>query len=82
MTAPLVRRLLQTCDDSMLGRRDRALLAIGFAASLRRSELVALEVADPIFVDDGLRLRVRRWKTDQEGQGLGLRYRTAPGSGR
>jgi site-specific recombinase XerD len=46
MIAPLVRRLLKTCADDMKGRRDRALLAIGFAGALRRSELVALQVAD------------------------------------
>jgi hypothetical protein len=41
MTAPLVVRLLKTCPDDMKGRRDRVLLAIGFAGALRRSELVA-----------------------------------------
>jgi integrase len=69
MTAPLVRRLLATCQDDMKGRRDRALLAIGFAGALRRSELVALQVADVAWVEDGIRLRIRRSKTDQEGQG-------------
>jgi integrase len=37
--------------------------------AFRRSELVALEVADFMEVPDGLRVRVRRSKTDQEGQG-------------
>ena len=35
----------------------------------RRSELVALDVADIEFTDDGLRVTIRRSKTDQEGQG-------------
>lgn len=49
--------------------RDRALLALGFAAALRRSELVALQLADVNFVDAGLKLTIRHSKTDQEGEG-------------
>lgn len=49
--------------------RDRALLLVGFAGALRRSELVALDVADLRFVAEGLVLTLRRRKTDQEGQG-------------
>ena len=40
------------------------------AAALRRSELVAIEVADLVEVEDGFRLMVRRSKTDQEGHGV------------
>ena len=49
--------------------RDRALLVLGFAGAFRRSELVALEVADLAFRAEGLVVTVRRSKTDQEGQG-------------
>lgn len=49
--------------------RDRALLLVGFAAALRRSELVALDVADVAFVTEGLVVTLRRAKTDQEGRG-------------
>jgi len=49
--------------------RDRALLLVGFAAALRRSELVALDLADIAFTPDGMVLTIRRAKTDQEGQG-------------
>ena len=38
--------MLALCPDSMIGKRDRALLASGFAGAFRRSELCALEVAD------------------------------------
>jgi integrase len=56
--------------------RDRALLLLGFAGALRRSELVALDVADVVEDDHGLRLRIRRSKTDQDGAGVlrGLPY--------
>jgi integrase len=49
--------------------RDRALLLVGFAAALRRSELVALTAADAAFGTQGLTLTIRKSKTDQEGQG-------------
>lgn len=49
--------------------RDRAVLLVGFAAALRRSELVALDVADLRFVAEGVVLTLRRSKTDTEGQG-------------
>jgi site-specific recombinase XerD len=55
--------------DTLAGLRDRALLLLGFAAALRRSELIALTVADLEWVEDGLRLRIARSKTDQEGAG-------------
>jgi integrase len=64
--------------------RDRALLLVGFAAALRRSELVALDVADVAFVPEGMILTLRRAKTDQEGQGaetaipFGSAERTCP----
>ena len=49
--------------------RDRAILALGLAAALRRSELVALEWRDVEMVDKGLKLTLRHSKTDQEGEG-------------
>jgi len=50
-------------------RRDRALLLFGFIAALRRSELAALQVEDVAIAADGLKLSIRRGKTDQTGQG-------------
>jgi integrase len=68
-TADLIGQMLALCPDSMIGKRDRALLAFGFAGAFRRSELCALEVADLTEVPDGLRALIRRSKGDQEGQG-------------
>jgi integrase len=45
--------------------RDRALLCLGIASGCRRSELVALDVADLSFGDDGFEITIRRSKTDQ-----------------
>jgi integrase len=49
--------------------RDRALLLLGFATAMRRSELVALDVAGVEFVSKGMFVTIRRSKTDQEAQG-------------
>ncbi len=69
LTLPMLRQLLATCDRSARGRRDRALLLVGFAGALRRSELVALRVEDVAATASGLRLRIARGKTDPAGQG-------------
>jgi site-specific recombinase XerD len=60
--------------------RDRALLLLGFAGALRRSELVALDVEDVTEDDHGLRVRLRRSKTDQEGAShvVGIPYGSHP----
>ena len=49
--------------------RDRAILALGLASALRRSELVALQLADVQLVKEGARITIRSSKTDQEGEG-------------
>jgi site-specific recombinase XerD len=68
-TADRVRVMLDACPNTMLGVRDRALLALGFAGAFRRSELVALQVDDLTEVADGFRVLIRRSKTDQTGEG-------------
>lgn len=68
----VMRRLLDVCPPAgtALGARDRAMLLLGFGAALRRSELVALRLGDTEPVPGrGLRLLVRRSKTDQHGRG-------------
>ncbi|KQT55062.1 integrase [Methylobacterium sp. Leaf456] len=62
--------LMRIPAETLAGKRDRALLALGFAGAFRRSELVALDVADLTEHPDGLRVLVRRSKTDQEGGGI------------
>lgn len=71
-----LRRLVAVCPDNLRGSRDRALLVLGFAAALRRSELVALDWTDLEETDEGLRVTVRRSKTDQAGEGavVGVPY--------
>ena len=70
-----IRAMLFQCTDTLIGIRDGALLALGFAAALRRSEICALRVSDVrIFEpqDESSKrmfLTVRRSKTDQAGKG-------------
>jgi integrase len=67
-----LRALVAGLDDGRKGRRDRALLLLGFAGFLRRSELVALDVGDVVEVPEGLEVLVRRSQTDQRGEGAVL----------
>jgi integrase len=67
-----LRLLVGVLPDGLPGKRDAALLLLGFAGAFRRSELVALTVRDIEFLDDGLKVTLRRGKTDQEGQGRGI----------
>lgn len=55
--------------DTLRAHRDRALLAIGMAGAFRRSELVALTVAQVKEDNRGLLVRIASSKTDQEGRG-------------
>jgi len=71
-----VRRMVDALPATLMGRRDRALLLLGFAGAFRRSELVALDVADVAERPEGLAVTIRRSKTDQEGAGrvVGIPY--------
>jgi integrase len=68
-TADAVRCIIGEMPDDLRGLRDRAILLLGFAGALRRSELVALDVSDLEETPEGLLVRIRRSKTDQEGAG-------------
>jgi integrase len=64
-----IRRMTARLPDTLAGTRDRALLLIGFAGALRRSELVALDLDDVEDHERGLTLHLRASKTDQEREG-------------
>src|SRR4029077_20021276 len=61
--------MVATAPDKLAGLRDRALLLVGFGGALRRSELVALDVADIQGTETGLLVTIRGSKTDQERAG-------------
>lgn len=64
-----LNKMIIQCDCLMIGTRDAALLTLGWSSALRRSELVALNIGDLEFSDEGLIVTVRRSKTDKEGNG-------------
>ena len=50
--------------------RDRSIILIGFSGGFRRNEIVSLDYDDLDFVTEGVKINLRRSKTDQFGQGL------------
>ena len=50
--------------------RDRSIILIGFSGGFRRNEIVSLDYDDLDFVSEGLKINLRRSKTDQFGEGL------------
>ena len=56
--------------------RDRSIILIGFSGGFRRNEIVSLDYDDLDFVAEGLKINLKRSKTDQFGEGLvkGLPY--------
>jgi site-specific recombinase XerD len=68
-TAEIVTAMISHTPRTLAGVRDRALLTLGFAGAFRRSELAELNVSDLTFVLDGVRVTIRRSKTDQESMG-------------
>lgn len=64
-----LRKMVKLCPDTLAGMRDKAVLLIGFAAALRRSDIVNLDVEDISKADEGLVLMIRRGKTDQKRRG-------------
>jgi site-specific recombinase XerD len=49
--------------------RDRSIILIGFSGGFRRNEIVSLDYDDLDFVPEGLKINIRRSKTDQFGEG-------------
>ena len=50
--------------------RDRSIILIGFSGGFRRNEIVSLDYEDLDFVEEGLKIQIRKSKTDQFGEGL------------
>ena len=58
--------------------RDKTIILIGFAGGFRRSELTSIDYEDLEFVPEGLKITIKKSKTDQFGEGMskGLPYFT------
>lgn len=68
-TAAAIAAMLEQLPKTRMGLRDQAILLLGFAAALRRSELAALTVEDVERRPRGVLIHIRQSKTDQEAAG-------------
>jgi site-specific recombinase XerD len=62
--------------DEIKKFRDRSIILIGFSGGFRRNEIVSLDYDDLDFVGEGVKINLKKSKTDQFGEGLikGLPY--------
>ena len=65
----LLHILENTSKMEWIGRRNRAILTIGWCGALRCSEICALDMSDIEEISQGIVVTIRRSKTDQEGKG-------------
>jgi site-specific recombinase XerD len=56
--------------DEVKKARDKALILIGFSGGFRRSELVNIDFEDLEFTKEGVKIFIKRSKTDQSGEGM------------
>jgi site-specific recombinase XerD len=56
--------------NALKKNRDKALILIGFSGGFRRSELVNIDLEDIEFTKEGLKIFIKRSKTDQSGEGM------------
>ena len=63
-------------DEEIKKLRDRTIILIGFSGGFRRNEIVSLDYDDLDFVPEGVKINLKRSKTDQFGEGSlkGLPY--------
>jgi site-specific recombinase XerD len=80
-----VKAMLATIDrETLSGKREAALLLVGYAGGFRRSEVVGIQAGDIEWCRDGILVMLRRSKTDRAGEGqiVPIRYgrheRTCP----
>jgi integrase len=72
----LINVIDQDKDNDIKKLRDKTIILIGFSGGFRRNEIVSLDFDDLDFVAEGLKINLKRSKTDQFGEGLvkGLPY--------
>ena len=63
-------------NHEIMRLRDRSIILIGFSGGFRRNEIVSLDIDDLDFVSEGLKINLKKSKTDQFGEGTvkGLPY--------
>ena len=77
-----LKQIINVIDEQKIEKikklRNRTLILIGFGGGFRRTELISIDYEDLDFVEEGVKITLRRSKTDQFGEGLikGLPYFT------
>ena len=75
-----LKLIINVIDEQNIGEikkaRDKSILLIGFGGGFRRTELISINYEDLEFVHEGLKILIKRSKTDQFGEGMtkGLPY--------
>ena len=76
----ILKKIINVIDEQKKEKikilRDRTIILIGFSGGFRRNEIVSLDFDDLDFVEEGLKINIKRSKTDQFGAGStkGLPY--------
>ncbi|MDC3350161.1 tyrosine-type recombinase/integrase [Candidatus Pelagibacter ubique] len=69
-----LKQIINVIDEKKIDEikklRDRSIILIGFSGGFRRNEIVSLDYDDLDFVNEGLKITLKRSKTDQFGEGL------------
>ena len=66
----LIKAIHQSLEKELRKTRDKAIVLIGCSGGFRRSELVSIDYEDLEFVVEGVKIFVKRSKTDQSGEGM------------
>ena len=75
-----LKQIINVIDEQKIEKikklRNRTLILVGFGGGFRRTELVSINHEDLDFVEEGVKITLRRSKTDQFGEGVikGLPY--------
>tara|TARA_B100001996_G_scaffold294164_1_gene234392 strand:- start:833 stop:1768 length:936 start_codon:yes stop_codon:yes gene_type:complete len=66
----IIKAINQSNEKYTRKLRDKTVILIGFAGGFRRSELVSIDYEDIEFVSEGVKIFIKRSKTDQSGEGM------------
>tara|TARA_Y100001958_G_C21135083_1_gene475375 strand:+ start:43 stop:957 length:915 start_codon:yes stop_codon:yes gene_type:complete len=69
-----LKKIIKVINESSISElkmlRDKTLILVGFAGGFRRSELVSINKEDVEFVKEGVKIFVKKSKSDQSGEGM------------
>ncbi len=66
----IIKAINESKEKYIRKLRDKTILLVGFSGGFRRSELVSIDYGDIEFVSEGVKIFIKRSKTDQSGEGM------------